>query len=109
MKVQSSINGKEVLACKTAVDRDMGQCIQEIKRGAGSDPCTGSVRDRQNFPRKSFRRHRYTASVLWDIGSTSVVAYLLDGTNGELLGTKSILLNQRQFEQMVSRCSWRAE
>ena len=42
-----------------------------------------------------------------DIGSTSVVAYLLDGTNGELLGTKSIMNPQRQFgADVVSRCSY---
>lgn len=45
-----------------------------------------------------------------DVGSTSVVAYLMNGTSGLLLGTRSILNPQRQFgADVVSRCSYAIE
>lgn len=45
-----------------------------------------------------------------DLGSTTVVAYLLDGVTGELLGKESILNPQRQFgADVVMRSSYAME
>ena len=106
-KCKVVIDGKEVLACKTAVDRDMtvytgnkkGERAQILAQGSGrqAEFSPGNLPEGTDTPLLS----------AVDIGSTSVVAYLLDGTNGELLGTKSILNPQRQFgADVVSRCSY---
>ncbi|MFR3767683.1 MAG: ASKHA domain-containing protein [Blautia sp.] len=109
-KCKVVIDGKEVLACQTVIDRDMTiytghkktEQVQILTGGSGEkllfqpgelpgkleDPLLGAV----------------------DVGSTSVVVYLMDGKTGELLGTRSALNPQRQFgADVVNRCSYAME
>lgn len=109
-KCKVVIDGKEVLACQTVIDRDMTiytghkktEQVQILTGGSGEkllfqpgelpgkleDPLLGAV----------------------DVGSTSVVVYLMDGKTGKLLGTRSALNPQRQFgADVVNRCSYAME
>ena len=106
-KCKVVINGKEVLACKTAVDRDMTVYTGNKKEERAQILAQGSGRQAEFSPGNLPEGTDTPLLSAVDIGSTSVVAYLLDGTNGELLGTKSILNPQRQFgADVVSRCSY---
>ena len=89
-KCKVVINGKEVLACKTAVDRDMTVYTGNKKRGAGSDPCTGKRQTGRIFPRNLPEGTDTPLLSAVDIGSTSVVAYLLDGTKRRAAWNKKV-------------------
>ena len=88
-------NGQEVLACQTRVDRDMTvrtaeeEDIQILTAGAGV----------QITPDGS---DNYVLA--FDIGTTTVVAYLLDGHSGKLLSQASRINPQNQFgADVISR------
>ena len=64
-KCKVVINGKEVLACKTAVDRDM-TVYTGNKKEERAQILHREAADRQNFPPEIFRKaqiHRFSA--LW--------------------------------------------
>lgn len=105
-KCKVIIDGKEVLACRTVIDRNM---TVYTEGGKGNSQILASGHGRQIV----FEPGRLPEEVInpliaaIDVGSTSVVAYLMDGTTGTLLGTRSILNPQRQFgADVVSRCSY---
>ena len=87
-KCRVLVGGEYVLSCKTIADRDMTVAIPEsddvkiLTAGVnGSLLADGS--------------HDYAAA--FDIGTTTVVGFLLDGRTGELLATASAVNPQVQF------------
>ncbi len=95
-KCRVIVNGEEVLACKTVVDRDMEVCIPEYT-GAHL-PQTGIA------PPKTVDPIREGYLLAFDIGTTSVVCCLLDGKTGAELAQSSTLNSQTAFgADVVSR------
>lgn len=89
------VDGKQVLACQTIVDRNMTVLIpQEKDAQILSQGITVSATPDQ--------KHRYV--IAFDIGTTSVVAYLMDGLSGNLLVQKSCVNPQAQYgADVISR------
>ena len=94
-KCKVNLGGQEVLSCQTPVDRDMVVTIPQsqeaniltegIKTQLIADGC-----------------HDYVLA--FDIGTTTVVAYLLDGKTGALLANASCMNPQSQFgADVISR------
>lgn len=87
-KCRVLVGGETVLACKTIADRDMTVSIPEsddvkiLTAGV-----SGSLRADGSHP--------YAAA--FDIGTTTLVGFLLDGRTGELLATASAVNPQVQF------------
>ena len=106
-KCRILLDGEEVLACRTQVEKDCEvRPVLEGKKHAQilndglfrSVACeAGSLPEGTEAP--------VLAAV--DLGSTTVVAYLMDGRTGELLSTRSTLNPQRQYgADVVMRCSY---
>lgn len=106
-KCRILLDGEEVLACRTQVEKDCevrpvlegkkhAQILNDgLFRSVGCEP--GSLPEGTEAP----------ALAAVDLGSTTVVAYLMDGRTGELLSTKSTLNPQRQYgADVVMRCSY---
>ena len=88
-------DGSSALACRTAVDRDMTVVLPE--RG-GERILTGGL-SAKVAPDGT---DRYALAV--DVGTTTVVAYLLDGVTGALLSQASCLNPQGQYgADVISR------
>ncbi len=92
------LEGKEILACQTIVSRDMTVYTQEdtglniLIDGVSADVCPDS-------------ESRY--ALAYDIGTTTVVAYLLDGISGQLLANASCMNPQGQFgADVISRIQY---
>jgi len=94
-KCRVIIDGKEVLACRTTVDRDLtvfaereeGEKILTIGLSASTVP-----------------EGLYAYVLAFDIGTTTVVAYLLDGHSGKQIATASCKNPQGQFgADVISR------
>ena len=90
-----TVNGQELLSCQTAVDRDMtvhtakAEAVTILADGLSS-PVTPDGRD------------DYVLAC--DIGTTTVVVYLLDGHTGALLSRSSAMNPQSQFgADVISR------
>lgn len=89
------LGGEEVLACRTSVDRDMTvstgreESVKILTAGLGVQTQPDGESD-------------YVLA--FDIGTTTVVAYLLDGHTGELLSQESCMNPQSQFgADVISR------
>lgn len=94
-KCRVIVDGREVLACQTAVDRDM--TVHTAREG--SVQILTSDSGAQIIPDGT---HRY--ALAFDIGTTTVVAYLLDGQTGALLAQSSCINPQSQFgADVISR------
>ena len=92
------IEGREVLACQTVVDRDLAVTLRQ---GAHSEILTKSL----VAETKPDGQNRFVLA--FDIGTTTVVAYLLDGRTGALLATKSALNPQTAFgADVISRIQY---
>lgn len=94
-KCRVTVEGKEVLACCTVADRDL--VVHTGSKGAAQVLTTGlQVRSQPDAT---------DAYVLaYDIGTTTVVAYLLDGRTGELVSQSSCMNPQSQFgADVISR------
>lgn len=94
-KCRVTVNGEERLACRTTVDRDMAVLLPEkgreavLTEGAGAAWAPNGV-------------DRY--AMAFDVGTTTVVGYLLDGRTGETLETVSAPNPQRAFgADVISR------
>jgi len=95
-KCKVIVNGKEVLACETVVDRDM-EVILPQKSGLNVLH-SGITALRQIDPEKE------GPLLAFDIGTTSVVCFLLDGKTGEELAKSSMLNPQTAFgADVISR------
>lgn len=109
-KCKVVLNGREALACQSRISRestvvtfsDQNQNYQILRTGLGRavDCVPGPLPGNVKTP--------LLAAV--DLGSTSVVAYLIGGVSGKVLGSKSIMNPQRQFgADVVMRCSYAME
>ena len=97
-KCRVIIDGRKVLACRTLVDRDM------------------TVLTREESPVNILTTGLTTATapdgtddfvLAFDIGTTTLVAYLLDGKTGELLARESTMNPQSQFgADVISRIQY---
>ena len=90
------VDGKQVLACQTKVTGDVSVQTLAGERHAhilGQGAVQSVPFDPKPIP--AGVEHPLLAAV--DIGTTSVVVYLLDGQTGERLGVRSMLNPQRQF------------
>jgi len=94
-KCRITVDGREVLACQTPIDRDMTvyteeeEEVQILTSGAGVRVTPDGT-------------HPY--ALAFDIGTTTVVAYLLDGKTGDLLAQSSCMNPQSQFgADVISR------
>lgn len=101
--------GKEVLACQTIVDRDM---TVDTKRENSRVQILMEGESRE----AAFSMNQLSAQVSHpllaavDIGTTSVVAYLLDGKTGEQMDSDSMLNPQKQYgADVVMRGSYAME
>lgn len=109
-KCRVRIGGTPVLACRTEIHSDMkvetGDALERGSRimmeGTGREVFLSPG----EFP--SDVEHPVLAAV--DLGTTSLVVYLMDGLTGEKLSVKSMLNPQRQYgADVVSRCSYALE
>lgn len=106
-KCKVVIDGKEVLACQTVIDRDMTVYTGQQKTEQAQILAEGSQAQLAFLPGDLPGDLDNPLLGAVDIGSTSVVVYLMDGKTGELLGTRSALNPQRQFgADVVNRCSY---
>ena len=95
-KCKVYINGAEVLACETVVDRDMTITVPE-KSGLHVLQSGISARYQIDPLKAGFL-------LAFDIGTTSVVCFLLDGKNGREIAKSSMLNPQTVFgADVISR------
>ena len=95
-KCKVILEGREVLACETVVCRDMTVTIPEK---AGLHVLQTGISAKQNM---NPLQEGYLLA--FDIGTTSVVCFLLDGTSGEELAKSSMLNPQTAFgADVISR------
>ena len=89
------VDGQEVLACQTPVDRDM---VVTIPHGGGERILTQGLA----ASAQADGANRY--AIAFDIGTTTVVGYLLDGRTGAQLANASCMNPQAQFgADVISR------
>ena len=94
-KCKVRLDGTQVLACETPVDRDMtvftGAAVNSgILAGDSGKPIPADGTD--------------SYALAFDIGTTTLVAYLLNGITGEQLATAGCMNPQRQFgADVISR------
>ena len=100
-KCKVTVNGTEKLACQTIVDTDMTLVL----------PQSGSAQiltDSKKVCVKADGANRYC--IAFDLGTTTVVAYLLDGISGEMLSKTSCMNPQAQFgADVISRIEYAME
>ncbi|MCI7639575.1 MAG: ASKHA domain-containing protein [Clostridiales bacterium] len=100
-KCKVMADGAEKLACQTVVDRDMMLSL----------PHQDSARiltDAQTADVTPDGANRYC--IAFDLGTTTVVAYLMDGTTGKLLSKTSCMNPQAQFgADVISRIEYAME
>ena len=94
-KCRVILEGQEVLACRTAVDRDM--TVYTLREETVKILTEGVAAALQPDGTDDF-------ALAFDIGTTTVVAYLLDGHTGKLLAQSSCINPQGQFgADVISR------
>lgn len=100
-KCRVTVDGQEVLACQTPVDRDMTvwlpgeEKIRILTQGIG----------KQGEPDGT---DAYCLAL--DVGTTTLVAYLFDGKSGALLAQSSALNPQKQYgADVISRIQYTLE
>ena len=100
-KCKVRVNGTEKLACQTVVDGDMVLVL----------PQSGSAQiltDSRTAAVKPDGTNRYC--IAFDLGTTTVVAYLMDGITGALLSKTSCMNPQAQFgADVISRIQYAME
>lgn len=94
-KCKVILEGKEVLGCQTVVDRDLTVVTeQEEKEKILTTGLTVST----------IPEGKYPYVLAFDIGTTTVVAYLMDGHSGKLIDTASCKNPQGQYgADVISR------
>jgi len=94
-------DGREVLACQTGVDQDMAVFLSAER---SVNILTGGLA----VQAKPDGSDKY--ALAFDIGTTTVVAYLLSGETGELLASASGMNPQSQFgADVISRIQYTLE
>lgn len=100
-KCRAILDGREVLTCQTAVDRDMTVTLPE---GRAEKILT----DGSSVAVRPDGTDRYALAL--DVGTTTLAAYLLDGKTGALLASASALNPQGQYgADVVSRIQYALE
>ncbi len=93
------VNGQERLACQTIVDCDMLVVLPQDRRPeilTQGVPVQTAIGDPEN---------RYAVAI--DVGTTTVVVYLLDGRSGEVLADASCMNPQIQYgADVISRIQY---
>lgn len=97
-KCKVTINGTQKLACQTIVDGDMTLVLpQSSSAQILTDSAAASV--------KPDGANRYC--IAFDLGTTTVVAYLMDGITGEMCSKTSCMNPQAQFgADVISRIEY---
>lgn len=109
-KCKVKIDGEIVLACQTVVEQDLYVESMDKKTEESQILMTKTGRNVVFAPAKMPEGLKHPLLGAVDIGTTTVVAYLIDGENGKLLGMKSMLNPQRKYgADVVSRCSYALE
>lgn len=94
-KCRVMLEGTEILACQTIVDRDMTVCTEQPEK-------VRILTDGLHVQTQPDGTDNYVLA--FDIGTTTVVAYLLDGHTGSLLARESCMNPQSQFgADVISR------
>lgn len=97
-KCRVLVDGQQVLACQTHVDRDM--TVWHAPQG-DSQILTGGI----SASLQPDGKCRYVFAV--DLGTTTMVLYLLSGTTGQVLSKSSCLNPQRRFgADVISRIEY---
>lgn len=100
-KCKVILDGQAVLACQAIVDRDMTVWLSDVKK---SNILTDGV------ARKIQPDGTNDYCLALDVGTTSLVAYLLDGKTGVLLARSSALNPQNQYgADVISRIQYSLE
>lgn len=94
-KCKVMLEGRDVLACQTVVDRDMTVFTEEEEK---VNILTSGISSRTTPDGE----HNHVLAI--DIGTTTVVCYLLDGVTGKLLAQESCINPQSQYgADVISR------
>lgn len=100
-KCKVMVDGIQHLACQTAVDRDMTVVIPTQQRAQ-------ILTDSKAVQTKPDGKHRYVLA--FDLGTTTVVGYLMDGVTGALLSKTSCMNPQAEFgADVISRIQYAME
>ena len=94
-KCRVTVDGEKVLACQTAIDRDMTVLLPERGETEILTQGTGAARTGDG-------QHEYVLA--FDIGTTTLVGFLLDGASGAQLASASAVNPQTQYgADVISR------
>ncbi len=97
-KCRVTVNGQEQLACETIVSGDMEVLLPRERK-------TEILTDSGCIPIEADGRFPYTAA--FDIGTTTVVCYLMDGREGKLLAQTSCVNPQTKYgADVISRIQY---
>ena len=97
-KCKVLVESKEVLACRTVVDRDMTVTLPAVE---ATHILTEGI---ESHPVVSFKNG---LALAFDIGTTTVVGYLLNGENGQELACESTLNPQASYgADVISRIQY---
>ena len=97
-KCKVKVGKEEVLACQYPVEEDVTIILPEAPKSAGI-LTNGMEAEFRVSPVKEGECH-----ISVDIGTTTVVAYLLDGKSGRILGSESMLNPQYPYgADVISR------
>ncbi len=96
-KCRVTVNGNSVLACQTKAEPGMRIDTGKKKKTKTQILASGIRKDIPFAPGKLPEEVEHPLLAAVDVGSTTVVVYLMDGITGEQLAVKSCLNPQRQY------------
>lgn len=109
-KCRVLMDGQEVLACQSRVRRETTVVTLSKELQNSQILRTGLGRTVKCAPGELPAEVSTPLLAAVDLGSTSIVAYLIGGVSGKVLGVRSTLNPQRQFgADVVMRCSYAME
>ena len=109
-KCRVRINGTPALACRTTIYSDMEIETEDTPEKSSLIMMEGAGREVLFSPGELPGEVDSPILAAVDLGSTSLVVYLMDGVTGKQLSVKSMLNPQRQYgADVVSRCSYALE
>ena len=97
-KCRVKVDGEEMLACQTPVDRDMSVMLPDAVK-------TEILEDGLLLTQQPDGTDAY--ALAFDLGTTTVVAYLLDGTSGDILARSGSVNPQVKYgADVISRIQY---